>query len=362
MSLKSRLMLSVFIAATTLTLLIRILMPKTSVYHGPKSDHFDGEHFSNQDPDIRMHGFSQFWKWQRTRTPAKWPTFIENPGSEHPPQRVDGLRLTYLNHASVLVQFGGLNFITDPIWSERCSPFTWIGPKRHRAPGMKLEDLPPIDAVLISHNHYDHMDFATLNRLESKFHPKFFTSLGNQELLLSENLTDVTEMDWWQTIRLNDDLSITYVPSKHFSARSINDRNRTLWGGFVVTSKKMGSFYFAGDTGYGIHFEQIAERFPKILLSLLPIGAYEPQWFLREMHMNPQDAVNAHQALRSEFSLAIHWGVFHLTDEAIDAPLKALELAKKSAGLGSESFIALEPGLSWQVSLTPAAEEKRMAR
>ena len=228
-------------------------------YEGPPSEHFDGERFSNQAP--RASGsFRRFVQWRISREPGPWERRQREPGPP-PPARVEGdeLRVTFVNHATVLIQTRGLNLLTDPIWSERCSPLSWIGPRRYVSPGLRWEDLPPIDAVLISHNHYDHLDVETLRRLAEAHQPRFLVPLGNAALFAEEDLPGAEDFDWWQTTRLGA-LELTFVPAQHFSGRGTGDRDATLWGGWSLSSEAGHEVFFAGDTGYGPHFAQVHRR------------------------------------------------------------------------------------------------------
>ncbi|HEY0722403.1 MAG TPA: MBL fold metallo-hydrolase, partial [Pyrinomonadaceae bacterium] len=238
-------------------------------------------------------------------------------------------RVTFVNHATVLIQTGGLNILTDPIWSERASPFTWAGPKRHRAPGIRLEDLPPIDVVLISHNHYDHLDMQTLAKLHAKYQPRLITGLGNSALLTAGGINQVVELDWWQVTKISDALSVTCVPAKHFSGRGLSDADGTLWCGYVMQTPA-GNIYFAGDTGMGTHFAEIKQRFQTFRLALLPIGAYLPRWFMHPVHISPSEAVELHRQLQPRVSMAIHFGTFALGDDGELEPVLQLREASNN--------------------------------
>jgi len=310
-------------------------------YHGPLSDHFDGRRFRNLDPGWQGEG--SFLKWQLTRKPGFWPDWIEAEPGPPPPERVgDGrIRVTFINHATLLLQLDGLNILTDPIWSERCSPVPFAGPRRHRPPGIRFDDLPRIDVVLVSHNHYDHLDLPTLRHLQLAHRPRIVTPLGNGALMARGGVFGVEELDWWSEVRVSDRLSVTQVPAQHFCARGLSDRNRNLWGGFVI-SGAAGHVYFAGDTGWGRHFEQIARRFRPIRAALLPIGAYLPRWFMKPAHIEPAEAVEAHLALGAGTSIAMHYGTFHLGDDGEQEPLDDLRLA--IAEKGHPRFWTLEHG------------------
>ncbi len=300
--------------------------------------HFDGKHFYNPDaPQAR--GFLDLLRWKLTSRPEPSPNFIQDVEPSIPPASVEGsgLRTTLVNHSTVLLQQRGSNILTDPIWSERASPLSWIGPRRKRRPGISWEHLPRIDTVLISHNHYDHLDLPTLRRLAARGNSTFIVPVGVARLLRSENIGPAHELDWGDTFQLPG-CTIHCVPALHFSARGIYDRNLTLWCGYVIESQER-RIYFAGDTAFGDHFAQIRERFGSPRLALLPIGAYDPRWFMSPVHMGPDEAVRAHEILGAETSIAIHHGTFQLTDESIDTPKKQL-----LAYAGNQKFVVLNNG------------------
>jgi L-ascorbate metabolism protein UlaG (beta-lactamase superfamily) len=296
-------------------------------YRGQVSDHFDGSHFYNQGP-VGRHLQGSFLKWMMNRDQGPWREWVEAPYGPPPPRRVSGGRLhvTFINHATTLIQMDGVNILTDPTWSERASPFGFMGPRRHRPPGIRFADLPPIDVVLVSHNHYDHLDIPTLWRLRVRHAPRIYTPLGNSLLMARNGLTDAHELDWWQSVPIGNGVTLTLVPAQHFCARAFSDRNATLWGGFVVSGPS-GSVYFAGDTGWGHHFEQIASRFPHLRLALLPIGAFRPRWFMKPVHISPEEAVHAHVALGAQTTIPIHYGTFHLGDDGETEPVEELRRA-----------------------------------
>jgi L-ascorbate metabolism protein UlaG (beta-lactamase superfamily) len=287
-------------------------------YRGAKSDHFDGKRFLNLRP-TRHAGFKELVQWLTHREEGPWSEWREITPSV-PPQRVDGLRVTWVNHSTMLIQVANVNILTDPIWSKRCSPVQWAGPKRHHAPGIRFEDLPPIDAVVISHNHYDHMDAGTLRRLKRG---RTFAGLGNAAFLLSTFSNDATDLDWWESASLTKDVRVHCVPAQHFSSRGITDRDANLWCGFVFETPR-GNIYFAGDTGYGPHFGMIRERFGPMRLALLPIGAFRPEWFMCGVHISPKDAVRAARELQAETAIPMHYFTFHLGDDGQDEPVEVL--------------------------------------
>jgi L-ascorbate metabolism protein UlaG (beta-lactamase superfamily) len=312
-------------------------------YAGPPSDHFDGHRFFN--PDVQAgRSFKDFLRWQRTRQRKPWPVWVANGARPNLPAvlRNDQVALTFVNHITFLLQFDGLNVLTDPVYSQRVSPFRSVGPRRVRDPGIAFEELPPIHLVLITHNHYDHLDMETLLRLEDTHSPHFVTSLGNRAFLRQFGLRRVDELDWWQSLS-SDGATVTLTPAQHWSSRRPKNRNRTLWGGFVVRVGEL-QVYFAGDTGYWKHFRAVRERFGQVDLALLPIGAYEPRWFMRDQHMNPDDAVRAHIDLRPKVSVGTHFGCFQLTDEAIDDPPLELAAALERQGVPPAEFQVLETG------------------
>jgi len=348
----------ILVATASLGLMLTgCLMLGADRYIGEKSDHFDGERFFN--PGVPDKKFSDFLRWQRERKAAPWPKWIESkPGPKPAPAvpaqgEAPGLwRVTFVNHATVLLQLHGVNILTDPVWSERTSPVGWAGPKRVRAPGIRFEDLPKIHIVLLSHNHYDHMDIDTLRRLAERDSPVIYTGLGNTKYLADRGIDGGIDMDWWEHRDDPSGLKIHYVPAQHFSARSMFDRNRTLWGGLVVEAPS-GRFYFAGDSGYGPHFKTIGARLGPFRYSLIPIGAYEPRWFMSLAHTNPDEAVRTHLDVRSQRSLGIHFGTFQLTDESLDAPEEALVVARDAHRVSEQAFTTLKPGDHHDVGGSP---------
>ena len=244
-----------------------------------------------------------------------------------------------MNHSTVLLQHPASNILTDPIWSERASPLSRVGPRRRRKPGVRLQDLPPIDAVLISHNHYDHLDLPTLRRLAARGGSTFIVPTGVGRLLRAQNIGPARELDWGESLPLPS-ATIHSVPALHFSSRSVYDRNKSLWCGYVVEYPEQ-IVYFAGDTAFGSHFVQIREKFGSPHLALLPIGAYEPRWFMSPVHMAPSEAVKAHEILAPRISIAIHHGTFQLADDGIDTPMTELLACSPS-----DSFLVLNNGQS----------------
>lgn len=330
------------------------------------SDHFDGSRYFNpaviQSPspgqETRRGMAGWIWRWIIGNDWPVWPEVNVLPPGLPPAARVakNEIRVTPIGHATFLIQMDGVNVLTDPIWSDRCSPVTWAGPKRHRAPGIRFEDLPPIDAVLISHNHYDHLDLPTLERLAAKGPQRVVVTLGNLNLIQGTGIAAVDALDWWQSIDLSAGVTITLVPSQHFSSRTLWDRNETLWGGFVISGPS-GNVFFSGDTGYGPHFKEITRRFSPIRLALLPIAPFRPQpskepsqAYRPGVHMGPADAVKAHVDLGAQISVAAHFQVFQLGPDGFDDAVNALASTLQDHGLKPDSFIAPLPGHSLKAS------------
>ena len=313
----------------------------------------NGSKFKN--PENPSHGFADFLKWIFNRKRAKWPKWIESKPGALPVSRVNAgeIRVTFVNHSTFLIQVDGINILTDPIWSTWAGPLSFVGTKRIRAPGIKFEELPPIDAVLVSHNHYDHMDMPTLKALEKEFSPFFVVGLGNKKFLEKNGLKRVEELNWCEKTFLSNDSRVFFVPAQHFSGRTPWNIDKSLWGGFMIESPQ-GQIYLAGDTGFGKFLEPLHANFPNIKVALLPIGAYEPRWFMSPVHMNPGDAVRAHQILKPIVSIAAHIGTFHLADEGIDAPKEQLEINLRENGIDPKEFIILDPGESVTIMLNDA--------
>lgn len=313
--------------------------------HAPAPDHFNGRRFFN--PWVRdSRDYAKLFRWLLTRQRDTWPTAQANTPFERPlphhSERLLDWKVWFVGHATLLVQIGPWNFLTDPVWAERCSPFAGVGPKRVRAAGVALEDLPPIHAVLLSHNHYDHLDTASLLWLQERDRPVVVTGLGNGAYLRPHGIS-VIELDWWESYPFAEDVALHYVPARHFSGRGMRDRNAALWGGLSVVTPH-GHAYFAGDTGYSPHFTEIRERLGRPRVALLPIGAYEPRELMKEVHMNPADAAQAHADLAAALSLGMHFNTFQLTDEPIDAPVRDLETALGQHGIAPASFRVLREG------------------
>lgn len=307
------------------------------------SDHFDGKKFSNPGHKDDLKSFWDVVKWKATADTAEWP---EHVGNKNYPLRpltpVEKVNATFINHATFLIQLPGMNVLTDPVYSQRVSPYTFAGPKRAREPGIPFELLPKIDVVVISHNHYDHMDMETLKRIDGKFHPLFLVPLGDEKHLLKEGIQNVKAMDWWEEVKVRN-VRFIFTPSRHWSARELWDKNECLWGSFMIDSGAT-KVYHAGDTGYGPHFLDIKSRLGAPDLALLPIGAYKPRWFMKNHHMDPEEAVKAHIDLGATRSIGMHFGTFQLTDEGIEDPVKDLESSLKAKNISAETFMVLDQG------------------
>jgi L-ascorbate metabolism protein UlaG (beta-lactamase superfamily) len=329
------------------------LMPRkaNAYYTGPITDHFNGEHFFNPG------GQSPRGLWQIARLYtsdwAVWPAALPSPfPADKPPQRVEGprARLVLIGHASWLIQAGGRNILIDPVWGDRVSPLSFAGPRRANPPGIAFDDLPPIDAVLVTHNHYDHMDMATLARLWQRDRPKIVTPLGNDAIMrLAIPGIEAAAVDWGDIVDLGG-IPVHAVPTQHWSARGTRDRRHALWASFVLETPA-GKIYAIGDTGFGDGgtFRRIAERHPGLRLALLPIGAYEPRWFMQGQHMNPADAVEALRLSGAEMALGHHWGTFQLTTEPHEQPLADLEAALERAAMPHDRFRPMRPGQVFEI-------------
>ncbi len=261
------------------------------------------------------------------------------------------IRATPIGHSTVLLQFGGLNILTDPVWSRCAGPVSWLGVKRVQPAAIPFDHLPPVDAVLLSHNHYDHLDRTTLARLAARDNPLILTGLNVARSVPSGR---VQQLDWWQGHDIRPDVRATYVPAEHFTARGPFDRNMSLWGGFVIQTR-LGAIYFAGDTGDGPHFAAIRHRFGAMTLSLLPIGAYLPPAIMASVHINPAEAVAASETLQSKVSVAIHFGTFPLADDPFDLPPVALARALAACAPAARGLDFRVPGFG--VPITVHADE-----
>ena len=312
----------------------------------PVTDHFDGERFYHAN----LGSDKSFWsvvKWSFTRPDANYPEWIQNKFKPELPKElpVGKVAATFVNHASFLLQTKNFNFLTDPLWAKRTSPVSFAGPKRFRDPGIKIEELPQINFVIVSHNHYDHMDLQALEDLHKKFKPVFVMPLGNATYLKDIEGINIVELDWWQATTVThqgETAKITLVPAQHWSSRSLTDKRKALWGGYVVEADQR-KIYFSGDSGYSKDiFPRIGETWNGVDLALLPLGAYEPRWFMKDNHMNPEESVQVHLDVKSKMSVAMHYGAFRLSDEMFGQPEIDLETAKKKYSV--ENYITLDVG------------------
>jgi len=306
------------------------------------SDHFDGRRFFNPSvaPAQPFTAVPRMMLEPRTR----WPTRIDEP--TRLPPALDGADavVTFIGHSTFLIQTAAGNILTDPMYSQRAGPLNVLGPRRVRQPAVRFDDLPPISTILLSHNHYDHCDLRTLGRLAERFDPNVVTPLGNAALVRSAGIRRVEELDWWQAAQ-GSAWPIVLTPARHFSARTPLDRNRALWGGFMLTAGSARVF-FAGDSAFAPFFGDIRQRLGPIDLALLPIGAYEPRWFMQAVHMNPAEAVQAHLDLEAAESIGMHFATFQLTTEGIDEPVRALDEARRARNVPPTQFRTLGFGES----------------
>ncbi len=313
-------------------------------YSGPVSDHFDGTQFFNPGfPTDKSR--ADLFRFMVMEGKEKWPSSWPSPFRDVPPASSRRLRVTLIGHASYLVQVAGLNILLDPVYSERCSPFTFAGPKRVNPPGIAFDDLPKIHAVIVTHNHYDHLDTDTLSRLVARDAPRIVTPLGNDTIMRNHDAAVQAEIhDWGDRVELGAGVSAMLVPTAHWSARTLGDRRKALWASFVIDTPD-GRIYHVGDSGFanGMNFRAHRELGP-FRLALLPIGAYEPRWFMETNHMNPADAVEAFRLLGAQHAIGHHWGTFQLTAEAVEAPEQALAAALQAADIAAERFVAFRPG------------------
>lgn len=338
------------VAAGALLWLARPILLDRTYYRGPASAHFDGQRFFNPEGEgrpvgaSRGIGVSRMWRAATGQRTGQWPERIAVTPSR-PPARVGGteMRVTWIGHATVLVQTRGLNILTDPIWSDVAGPWNLVGPRRVRAPGVRFEDLPKIDLVLVSHNHYDHMDLPTLERLWKRDRPLIVTSLGNDAILKAHGIAAVAR-DWDGRVAVRPGVSVTVERVHHWSSRWGEDRNRALWSGFTVALPG-GNIFFAGDTGWGDgSWQRLAARHGPFRLAILPIGAYHPREIFGRSHVDPGQAVELFRMLGAGRALGVHWGTFQLTDEGADAP--PIELAERlqAAGVVPGRFVTTPPG------------------
>jgi L-ascorbate metabolism protein UlaG (beta-lactamase superfamily) len=308
-------------------------------------DHFDGQQFFNPAGAAPRPFSAAPRMLVEPREP--WPAHVDL--TPQRPLPLDGATavLTFIGHSTFLIQSAAGNILTDPMFSNRAGPLNVFGPKRVRQPAVRFDDLPAISTVLLSHNHYDHCDRQTLRKLAKRFDPLVVTPLGNATLVRSSGIRRVEELDWWDRATMAA-MPVTLTPARHFSARTPFDRNRALWGGFVVTIGQA-RIFFAGDSAYALFFAEIGRRLGPIDLALIPIGAYEPRWFMQSVHMNPEEEVQAHLDLQARESIGMHFGTFRLTAEAIDDPVRALAASRDAHRIPEAQFRTLAFGESMRL-------------
>ncbi|WP_157220589.1 MBL fold metallo-hydrolase [Flavisphingomonas formosensis] len=320
-------------------------MAENPYYRGPRSDHFDGLRFFNPDHAETDRGLRDMLRWKLREKAAVWPGEVAiRPVVPDP--HVAGLRITMVGHATLLIQAAGVNLLTDPLWSDRASPLSFAGPRRVTAPGIAFADLPPIHAVLLSHNHYDHLDVATLAGLHTVHRPLIVTPLGN-DVIVRRHIPDarLATGDWGDGVDVGDGARAHFVPAHHWSARGTRDRRMALWCGFMLDTPA-GRVYFAGDTGYGDGeiFRRMRAAYGSPDAALIPIGAYAPRWFMSAQHTDPEEAVRIFDDLGAKFGIGIHWGSFQLTDEPREEPAYLLRAALAGRGIEQDRFPAGQPG------------------
>jgi L-ascorbate metabolism protein UlaG (beta-lactamase superfamily) len=324
-------------------------------YYDASKPHHRPEGFQNIDPNAWMpRPAGEFFRWQRARLALNIP----GPTLDLSPivpdlgfirASTNHFAVTWIGHATALVQIGAANVLTDPHFSERASPVQWAGPRRWQPPALTLAELPRIDVVLISHNHYDHLDEGSVRALNAQpgGPPLFVVPLGIERWLEGVGITNAKALDWWDQIEIAG-LKIHLTPVQHWSRRTFADTNTTLWGGFVIEGDSDGRrrrVFFSADTGYSAtHFSEIGARLGPFDLALLPIGGYEPRWFMKAQHVNPEEAVQIHKDLRARRSLGIHWGTFQLTDEPLDQPVRDLAAARDKLGVPAQDFVTVRHG------------------
>ena len=323
-------------------------------YQGPKSDHFDGSKFFNPNKPMNK-GWLKVLQWRLSSSRVPWPSYSELALTDIPPQLVEGnrLRVSFVGQATVLLQTQGLNILTDPFFSNRASPLSWIGPKRVHPPGIRFRDLPPIDLVLISHNHYDHLDLATIKRVWQRDKPRILVPLGNEHIIKGAiPEVEVQTGDWGEQVVVSPQLTLHFEPMHHWSARTPFDRNRALWAAYALETPG-GTIYFVGDSGFGggDYFKEARRKYGDFRLVILPIGSYDPRWFMAYGHMNPSEALQAWNLLGEPCMLPTHYQTVQLADTGYEQPFQDLQAAMERYQRSSERIFPLNPGNHWWVPL-----------
>lgn len=333
------------IGITALMLITAVISRDQNNMNIKESDHYNGKKFFNPTLDEQFSpGITDMYKMAMEGRP-EWPDNVDNIGVPRLNETLNtgDFALTFVNHATFLIQTADLNIITDPVWGERASPISWIGPKRVRNPGVEMDSLPQIDVILISHNHYDHLDKRTLKELNEKFSPLVLVPIGDKKLVESIGFERVQELDWWESVQINSDTKITFTPAQHSSARGLFDRDKSLWGSYYIQSHGR-SIYFGGDGGYSTHFSDIKNKMGSPEIAILGIGAYLPNFFMKAIHTSPAEAVTAHLDLGATQSIGMHYGTFQLASEEFGQPLKDLKAAMQKDSISDEGFVILQEG------------------
>jgi L-ascorbate metabolism protein UlaG (beta-lactamase superfamily) len=317
----------------------------TPGYKGPATDHFDGKKFRNLN-GVEAKGFKDIFKWLREgRSPRVWKeNLTPSTPFDGEESKMGECRISFINHSTFFIQIDGLNILTDPVWSKHASPFQFAGPKRMKQPGLKMESLGRVDFILLTHNHYDHLDLTALKRLDHLYAPRIITALGVDLFLHKKGFRNIQALDWWEKTSLKH-IKLHSTPTQHFSSRGIFDRDRSLWCGFVLQSDHH-NIYYVGDSGYGAFFKEIGDRLGPFDASIIPIGAFKPEWFMQPIHVNPAQAIQIHHDVSSKMSIACHYGTFPLADDSMDDPVDLLTQNIEQNKAEKIDFRTLEHGES----------------